>query len=214
MTNRLIAMLLIFGLMLAGLSGCGSDSGSTNTTPEPVATLEITPEPTVIPTAVPVVDISEYDYYYITNRTVGVSFKYPSHWINKPGRYTISYEEPVDPGVTPARLAVTSKTVGAKTDDNDVKDQMEYFLTLVQTQYNSYIPGEFKEDVSIMDTTGIRQKYTARDTETGELITGYVLMCYLKQMRKIYMLHFTAPSRRYDDLSVIIDVIRESMTTT
>ena len=50
--------------------------------------------------------------------------------------------------------------------------------------------------------------------DTGELITGYVLMCYVKSARRIYMLHFTAPSRRYDDLSVIIDVIRDSMTTT
>ena len=212
--KRLIACLLTLGLTMVALTGCGSRGGNTEATPEPVATVEVTPEPTPVPTPVPVVDIADYEYYYITNSTLGVSFKYPSHWINSPGRSTISYVEPVNPGETPARIAVTSKSVSSRTDDKKVREQLEYFLTLVQTEYNSYIPGEFKEDVAIMETTGIRQKYTARDVDTGELITGYVLMCYVKSARRIYMLHFTAPSRRYDDLSVIIDVIRDSMTTT
>ena len=211
--KRALAGLLLAAVIL-GLTGCGSRDDQTDATPEPVATPEITPVPTPVPTAVPTVRIDDYEYYYITNSTLGASFQYPSHWINSPGRSTISYIEPVDPGLTPARLAVSSKSASTKTNDKALKDQLDYFLTLVSTQYTSYIAGEFKENVAVMGTSGIRQKYTARDTETGELITGYVLMCYVKSARKIFVLHFTAPSRRYDDLAPIIDIVRESMTTT
>ena len=211
--KKALSCLLLLAMILA-MTGCGSDDKDSSATPEPALTPEITPVPTPVPTAVPVVDISNYEYYYITNSTLDVSFQYPSHWINSPGRSTISYVEPVDPGLTPARVAVSSKLVSNKTTDKTVRDQLDYFLTLVATQYTSYIAGEFKEDVDVMGTKGLRQKYTARDTNTGELITGYVLMCYVKASRRIFVLHFTAPSRRYDNLSPIIDVVRESMTTT
>ena len=71
-----------------------------------------------------------------------------------------------------------------------------------------------EDDVAIMETTGIRQRYTARDPDTNVPITGYALVCYVRAARRIYLLHFTAPTREYDELSTVIDVIRESMSTT
>ena len=39
-------------------------------------------------------------------------------------------------------------------------------------------------------------------------------MVYVKAARRIYLLHFTAPSEDYEELSGVIDVIRESLSTT
>ena len=50
--------------------------------------------------------------------------------------------------------------------------------------------------------------------ETGEKITGYALMVYIRSAKRIYLLHFTAPTKDYDELSGVIDVIRDSLTTT
>ena len=79
---------------------------------------------------------------------------------------------------------------------------------------DGYEAGELKEDVAIMDVKGIRQKYTARDKATGKAYTGYVLICYVHSARRICLLHFTAPTEDYDSLSAVIDVIRDSMSTT
>ena len=38
-------------------------------------------------------------------------------------------------------------------------------------------------------------------------------MAYVKATKRIYLLHFTAPTTDYEELSGVIDVIRDSMTT-
>ena len=68
----------------------------------------ITPTPTAAVGSIGL-SISEYTYAVLTNDTLGVRFSYPSHWIQTPGRRTISYEEPVAEGDIPARMAVSVK---------------------------------------------------------------------------------------------------------
>ena len=212
--KRTLCLLLACALLF--LTGCGSKK--TDETEEPAATAtatpEPTPEPTPSPTPVPKVAIEDYQYFLLTNSTLAVIFKYPSHWINQPGKSTISYIEPVNAGETPARLAVTSKAVTERPGSKELKAQLDSFLALVSAQCPDYEAGEFKNDVAIMETTGIRQRYTARDPDTNVPITGYALVCYVRAARRIYLLHFTAPTREYDELSTVIDVIRESMSTT
>jgi len=96
-----------------------------------------------------------------------------------------------------------------------MEKQMKSFLELVGQMVNEYEASDkdWKDDVEILGTEGVRQKYTARDPETGEKITGYALMAYVRATKRIYLLHFTAPSIEYDELSGVIDVIRDSMTT-
>ena len=210
--KKLICALLACALLL--LTGCGGSNTNIEPTEEPTATPEPTPEPTPAPSPVPQVAVEDYQYYLVSNSTLDVMFKYPSHWINQPGRSTISYIEPVDPGETPARLAVTSKLLSERPTGRQLKTHLDDFLALVEAQYPNYEAGELKEDVAIMDATGIRQKYTARDPDTNDPITGYALVCYVRSSRRVYLLHFTAPTRVYDDLSAVVDVIRESMSTT
>lgn len=208
-------MCLLLACLTLLLTSCSkSDEPVAEPTQSPTPAPTETPVPTPSPTPVPVVDIADYQYFIVNNSTLAVSFKYPSHWINTPGKSTICYVEPVNPGETAARLAVSSKVVSERPTDKELKAELTDFLALVEASFPGYEAGEQKDDVSIMETNGVRQKYTAHDSETGESITGYVLICYVRNSRRIYLLHFTAPTGEYDQLSAVVDVIRESMSTT
>ena len=215
MRNAKRLLCLLLAMLMLVLTGCGNDKPDPE---EPAVTATATPEPTPEPSPTPVpvakVAIEDYQYFLLTNSTLAVSFKYPSHWKNQPGKSTISYVEPVNPGETPARLAVTSKAVTERPGSKELRAQLDSFLDLVKAKYPDYQSGEFKDNVAIMETTGIRQRYTARDPDTDVPITGYALVCYVRSVRRIYLLHFTAPSSSYEELSAVIDVIRESMSTT
>ncbi len=217
--KRWLCLLLTAALLMLG--GCSSnEQDETQTdatpTPSPTPTPTYTPVPTIAPTLVPVVAFEDYEYFVQINSSLAVSFKYPSHWINEPGKASIRYTEPVNEGDTPARLTVTSKYVSSRPDDRDMKEQMQSFLTLVEAQVDDYTADkdDYKDDVEVAGTEGVRQKYTARDPDTDEEITGYALMVYVRAAKRIYLMHFTAPSADYEELSGVIDVIRESLTTT
>lgn len=215
--KKLLCLILALAVLL--LSACSKEEEQENpeatATPAPTVEPTATPEPTAAPTPVPVVAFDEYQYYIINNSTLAVSFKHPSHWINEPGKSSIRYTEPVNAGETPAQLTVTSKAVSKRPNGDAMEDEMKAFLALVEQMVDEFEASDknWKDDVEILDTEGVRQKYTARDPETGEKITGYALMAYAKTTKRIYLLHFTAPSTDYDELSGVIDVIRDSMST-
>ena len=199
------ALCLLLVLLTLALTGCGGSSTNVEPTEEPAAT----PEPSPVPRTA----IEDYEYYLVSNSTLDVMFKYPAHWINQPGRSTITYVEPSDPGRAGARLAVTSKLLSERPTSRQVRDHLDDFMKLVNEQYPSCEPGELDEDVAILDTTGCAQSYTARDPETNEAITGYALVFYVRESRRVYLLHFTAPTREYSELSPVLDTALESLST-
>ncbi|MBR3503073.1 MAG: hypothetical protein IKO07_02365 [Clostridia bacterium] len=209
--KKTLCLLLAFLLLL--LTGCGSSKTDVEPTEEPAATPEPTPEPTPAPSPVPKTAVEDYEYYLVSNSTLDVMFKYPSHWINQPGRSTISYIEPVDPGKTAARLAVTSKLLAERPTSRQVRTHLDDFMKLVQEQYTGYEAGELDEAVEIMDTTGFSQRYTAYDPNTNEAVTGYALVFYVRETRRVYLFHFTAPTREFTELSAVLETVRDSLST-
>lgn len=208
---KIAALLLALAFLLGGCSG-GAPETEQAETPPPSQTPEAAQDlpPTPPPTPAQVVDISAYQYQTISNSTLHVSFQYPSHWLSSPGKQTICYVEPVNEGTTAARLAVSSIEVEKAPGDKEMQAQMNRFTDLLGTAYAGFALGETREDVEVMDAKGLRKKYTAM-TESGEELTGYILMAYNKTYKRVYLLHFTAPSGKYILLSAVIDAARLSM---
>ena len=210
MKKRALCLLIICAV---ALSGCGKSSDvPAEETPAPTEAPTATPEPTPSPAPVPTVDVADYEYFLVTNTTLGVMFKYPTHWINKPGRSTISYNEPVNPGETACRVAVTSKLLSEKPTSREVRLQLDSFVDQIKIAYPDYTEGDIEEDVEVMGATGLTLQYNARDPETGEGITGFVVMCYQKDTRRLYLMHFTAPSRRFTEMRPVLQEIQNSLS--
>lgn len=210
----LLAALCLCALLI--LSGCGKDAGpaadpEASRTPEPTATPTVTPVPTQTPEPVPTVAIGSYQYDTVNNVNLQVSFQYPSHWINDPGKYTICYREPVSAGEIGARVAVAAKTVSKAPDTTSLKKQLASFMEQLAASYFSFTEGDnISTDEPLFGTKGLSQTYTARDEE-GNRITGFVLMAYVSSNKHIYALNFSAPSGRYDQMAPVLETIRQSL---
>ena len=182
------------------LTGCGKKDDAQNN-----AEATATPEP------VPTVAIGSYRYETINNVNLQVSFQYPSHWTNDPGKYTICYREPVNPGEVGARVAVSAKTVSRAPDTTSLKKQLTSFMEKVEASYFSFTAGDnVQTDEAVFGTKGLSQTYTARD-EDGNRYTGFVLMAYVSSNKHIYVLHFSAPSGRYEEMGTVLETIRQSL---
>ena len=213
--KRYIALVLL-ALCLALLTACGDDEDpveetpiedQATATPEPTAT----PAPTATPEPIQTVAVSKYRYDTVSNSTLQVTFQYPAHWNNDPGKSTICFLEPVAAGDVPARIAVTSKTVSKAPDTTSLKKQLASFAECVQGTYNTFTLGEkIDTDVQVFNTKGLCQSYTARD-ENNFRITGYILMAYNSGNKHIYVLHFSAPSNRYEDYATVLEKVRLSL---
>lgn len=211
----LLAALCLCALLLLG--GCGkkeeqADSPETTTTPEPTEAPTPTPEPTATPEPVPTVAVGSYQYETIENSNLQVSFQHPTHWTNDPGKYTICYIEPVNVGEVGARVAVSAKSVSRAPDTTSLKKQLASLMEQLAASYFSFTPSEdIQTDEAVFGTKGLSQTYTARDEE-GNRVTGFVLMAYVSSNKRIYALHFSAPSGRYEELAPVLSTIRQSLT--
>lgn len=204
-------------VILLTLAGCKSDvpqNDSVQGEPTPsAAPIETnTPAPTAVvytPEPDPLLAPDSFEYSSISNETLGIEFDAPSHWTLVPGRKTLCYEEPSAPGEPAARIAITATTVKKKPNSIMMKDQLSRFLTLLEDDYDSFEAGDQSGKVKMMESAGLRQLYTAQ--ENGVEITGYVLLTYAADNKRIYLMHFNAPTDRYDELSDVRDVIRKSI---
>ena len=210
-----LALMLVAVLLMTGCGKRGEEENNpeeqVETTPTPSPSPSPTPSPT--PTVAPQATLAVKDYQYDTvkNSTLQVTFQYPAHWTNDPGKSTICYLEPVYTGEVGARLAEASKQVSKAPDTTSLKKQLTSFAEAVQATYSSFTLAEkIDTKVSVFNTEGLSQSYTARDSN-GVRITGYILMAYNSGNRHIYVLHFSCPSNRYEELSPVIEKVRQSL---
>ena len=210
-----LALLLLAALLLTGCKrGTEETPGDAQVeeeTPEPTPEITATPEPQATATPAPTMQVSAYKYDTVINSTLQVTFQYPSHWTNDPGKSTICFLEPVASGEHGARLAVASKQVAKAPDTTSLKKQLTTFAEKVEATFASFTLAENVDTkVPVFNTDGISQSYTARDS-SGVRITGYILMAYNSGNRHIYVLHFSCPSNRYEELSPVIEKVRQSL---
>jgi|GEM_PF-3544332 len=214
--KRLLSILLI-ALLSFQLAGCSSGGGG-DPAPSPEATLEvvidlITPDPTPTPTATPeptpLPGADEISFTDVSNATLSLMFTVPDHWVTNPARRTVQYEEPTGEGVTPARVAITYKTLTKKPDTKAITAQRNKFVELLKEEYDEITLGESSANIKVMNVKGYRTRYTAKIGD--EAITGYILFCYIDSGRRLYLIHFSAPAERYIALDSVWDKVLASI---
>lgn len=205
--NRKFAALLAALLLALALSGCGSipTPPAETDAPEtpPPETIELPtepPEPTPAPTPAPppLADPADFAYTEVVNETLGVRFDCPTIWALNPARKTLRYDEPTPSGATPARLAITYTTVNKKPDGNAMKKQMARFLETLGQQYDLVTPLKSSNKESLMGNAAYAQRYAAANGD--EQVLGIVYLTYAPDGRRLYLVHLSAQSDRYNEL--------------
>lgn len=184
-----------------------SDAGDAPEAPTPLP--DVTPVPTPAPSPVPVVAIEDYKYQKLSNKTLGVSFMYPSHWINVPGSITISFVEPVDEGNAAARVAVCVKKVSKDQDAKALKNQLEKLIDSVSDSFTDFKRGAASKKLKFMSAGAYSVVYEA--TLGDQPVKGFIIVTYKKSKKKLVALHFYAPADRYDDYEAVLKQIRDSV---
>lgn len=209
--KRVLALILT-ALMLFSLSGCGNPFShpepTPSPTPEPTPTPTATPVPTPAPTPVPVVDIDKYDYAKQTNKTLGVAFTYPAHWINDPGQSTISYVEPVEEGDIPARFAISVKKPKKAPDKDALKEEIQKLGDSIAADYLNFETVSTSKNGKLGSASALSLVYTAE--QDGTPIKGQILLTYVKSKKRIYALHFHCSEADYEAFQPVLKKIATS----
>jgi hypothetical protein len=184
-----------------------SDAGDAPEAPTPLP--DVTPVPTPSPSPVPVVAIEDYKYQKLSNKTLGVSFTYPSHWTNVPGSITISFVEPVDEGNVAARVAVCVKKVSKDQDAKALKNQLEKLIDSVSSSFSDFKRGAPSKKLKFMGSGAYSVVYEA--TLDDQPVKGFIIVTYKKAKKKLVALHFYAPADRYGDYDAVLKQVRDSV---
>lgn len=214
--KKLLSIVILLALAVVATS-CSSPS---DTAAEPTNTPvdEVEPEPETIPAAQPTLEPletsrpvyapSEYVYATVTSNALGLTIKYPAHWINIPGRHTICYIEPVEAGEIPARMAVSVKKLSKKPDKEKLQGELGSFMKAILAQYDSYQVGSLSDDSEFVGSKGYSSVYSAM--KDGVEIRGYCIVNSYNA--SVYGYHFSAQADAYMEMGDVIRHIRESVT--
>lgn len=170
-----------------------------------VGIAETTPEAT----PVPFVPLSEYVYAEAVSSAISLRVYYPSHWTNLPGRYTICFQEPVEEGDVPARMAVTCKQLSDKPSSDRTARELGAFLSAIVNQYDSYKVGNLTEDASFMGKDAYSSVYEA--TQGEKVIRGYVVMTSVGSA--LYGFHFCCEDKDYADMTIVLNRVRDGVSS-
>jgi hypothetical protein len=197
-------------LFLLLLSGCGEEGAPVEEeqpqetvqpteTPEP----EDIPEPVITPEPTPVVVLEPSDYAYskVNNQSLDVSFKYPSHWTNVPGTYTISYIEPVEEGDVPSRVAVTTKPYEGKMTKDVLKQEAKDYSAMLSTQFDKYDRDSVTTSVNLLGHTAYSFQFTGEIE--GQDIQGFACVGFGKTNGKLYALNFYSVKKKFRHFDVV-----------
>ena len=237
---RVFALLLAIALILAGCSKGQDNAPENTETPatngsetaaqgdvfayptlpaDPVVTPETLPSDTAAPvpqneTLAPAnANTNPYavaGYSSVTSQSLALTMQYPTGWTNKPGRYTICYQQPAQDAVFPARIAVTVKTLKHTPEDKD--DIITEFRTFFQSLTTMYEKDDFTVGDTLEETTFLGQTAYASTYVTTSGVTEVKGYCVITAVgRKLCVYHFCCAYDDYAAMEPLRIAVRDSV---
>ena len=215
------ALIMMLVLALLSLCACNKQDGAVapeagETTPPPftedlpeeeatsrpiaevLATADPTPEPTAAPTAAPPVN---YTYTDGVNEELQINFKYPSTWIDRSSELSVVYDEPVEEGIVPARMAITRRAAGNIVVTEEVgMDKLTAFHDSLKANCTDFKSKRGKR-FEFSGNAGFQ--FTYMGTFSGVKMMGYAAMAYSVKKNAFYLYHFSVSEDRYESFSAI-----------
>lgn len=155
------------------------------------------------------VDTSAYQFSSLSDHSLGFTFNYPSHWQNIPGIYTVCFQEQVEDGDVPARVAITRKKLTHTPDASDLSDHLIAYLKTIYKQYDTstFEVSGLNTSISFMGQNGYSTTYLAFKGETE--VEGFVILCVVE--RTLYVYHFSASYSDYQSMESMMQYMCKSV---
>ena len=228
--NRLICVLLCV-LMSLSLFACGDDDAvidvpQEESTAEPINSgngsadssedagssegLPDEPEAEDVVVDTPFSASRDVDLYKYDTVTEGkFSMLYPAHYTRVPGTKTICFEEPVNDGTIPVRIAFTRKGLSGRVHSDTKTKQLKSYFKRILSGFDSYDMGTLdKKDSFLGDNEAYSVAYTAKKGD--KLYKGYVVMAAGEKV--LYVFHFRCGEVDYERMKTVMERVRNSIT--
>ena len=218
--KRLILLMLI-ALVVLSMVGCdmleppsateapASEAAEADAEPTSSPIPTPTPLPTPEPSPVPVVEIADFKYQKLTNKTLDISFDYPSHWVNVPGNITICYVQPVNAGEVPARVAVSVKKISKSLDSAAVKKELEKLIDAISGSFVNFRRGSVSKKLKLVGSPAFSVVYDAE--LDGKAVKGVIIVAVKNARNRLVALHFYAPDDMYKDYDPVLKEVMGSL---
>ena len=162
------------------------------------------------PSPTPGIDVSSYRFQRLTDTSFGLTFEYPTHWINVPGKYTVCFREEVEDGDYPARVAITRKTLAHSPSSERVLAQFQSFAQIIYGQYDpsTFELGELNASARFLGQNAYEITYLAYSGDVE--VKGYMICTNVDKY--VYVFHFCAPYDDYAAMEPMMRQLRDSVT--
>ncbi len=149
-------------------------------------------------------------YSTITSESLSLSMQYPTGWINKPGRYTICFQQDTN-AEFPARVSVTVKTLKHTPEKKaEIQDEFSSFFKSISSMYEKgdFTIGDLEEEgVTFLGKAAIASTYVTTYGKTE--VKGYCVITNVG--RKLCVFHFCCPYDDYAAAEAIRIALRDSV---
>ena len=149
-------------------------------------------------------------YSTITSESLSLSMQYPTGWINKPGRYTICFQQDTDDEF-PARVSVTVKSLKHTPEKkSEIQEEFRSYFTSIAEMYEKgdFTVGDLEEEgVTFMGQSAIASTYVTTYGKTE--VKGYCVITNVG--RKLCVFHFCCPYDDYAAAEAIRGALRDSV---
>ena len=147
------------------------------------------------------------EYESLTNKTFGLVMDRPAAWIQIPGRHTLCFQDGASTQKTPARMALSRKTVTKELTDSRITSELIAFLKTIAAQYDSFEVGDLSKDTAFIGQMGYSTFYSAQ--KDGNSVRGYVIVAAISKY--VYAFHFSTAENEFNAYTSVMVHIRESM---